>query len=78
LETKIQSKCTNQLETSPNSNNYDFFYAGRKLLGVIELTFFHFYFSIVPTAFFFTTLIFVCFTLSALWAEERSYLYLGG
>ncbi|CAB4044226.1 Bax inhibitor 1, partial [Paramuricea clavata] len=33
---------------------------------------------IVPTAFFFTTLIFVCFTLSALWAEERSYLYLGG
>ena len=34
--------------------------------------------SIVPTAFFFTTLIFVCFTLSALWAEERSYLYMGG
>ncbi|XP_028402957.1 bax inhibitor 1-like [Dendronephthya gigantea] len=34
--------------------------------------------SIVPTAFFFTTLIFVCFSLSALLAEERSYLYMGG
>lgn len=34
--------------------------------------------SIVTTAFLATTLIFVCFTLSALWAEERSYLYLGG
>lgn len=38
-----------------------------------------FYFnSIIPTAFFATTLIFVCFTLSALWAEQRTYLYLGG
>lgn len=34
--------------------------------------------SIIPTAFFATTLIFVCFTLSALWAEQRAYLYLGG
>nr|XP_058956950.1 bax inhibitor 1-like [Pocillopora verrucosa] len=34
--------------------------------------------SIIPTAFFATTLIFVCFTLSALWAEERKFLYLGG
>lgn len=34
--------------------------------------------SIVPTAFFATTLIFVCFTLSALWAEQRTFLYLGG
>lgn len=34
--------------------------------------------SIIPTAFFATTLVFVCFTLSALWAEQRSYLYLGG
>lgn len=34
--------------------------------------------SIVPTAFLATCLIFVCFTLSALWAKERSYLYLGG
>lgn len=34
--------------------------------------------SIIPTAFFATTLIFVCFTLSALWAAERTYLYLGG
>mmetsp|Transcript_79235 Transcript_79235/g.124972 ORF Transcript_79235/g.124972 Transcript_79235/m.124972 type:complete len:239 (-) Transcript_79235:395-1111(-) len=34
--------------------------------------------SIIPTAFFATTLIFVCFTLSALWAEQRTYLYLGG
>lgn len=34
--------------------------------------------SIVPTAFLATCLIFVCFTLSALLAKERSYLYLGG
>lgn len=34
--------------------------------------------TIVSTAFFASTLIFVCFSLSALWAEERSYLYLGG
>lgn len=34
--------------------------------------------SIIPTAFFYTTLIFFCFTLSALWAKERFYLYLGG
>ena len=34
--------------------------------------------SIVPTAFLSTTLIFVCFTLSALWAEQRKFLYLGG
>ena len=34
--------------------------------------------SIIPTAFFATMLIFVCFTLSALWAEQRTYLYLGG
>ena len=38
----------------------------------------YFFNSIIPTAFFATTLIFVCFTLSALWAEERTYLYLGG
>ena len=36
------------------------------------------FFSIVPTAFFATCLIFACFSLSALWAKERSYLYLGG
>jgi len=35
-------------------------------------------FSIITTAFFATCLIFLCFTLSALWAEERSFLYLGG
>lgn len=35
-------------------------------------------FSIIPTAFFATTLIFVCFTLCALWAEQRAFLYLGG
>jgi len=34
--------------------------------------------TIVPTAFLSTTLIFVCFTLSALWAEQRKFLYLGG
>lgn len=34
--------------------------------------------SIVPTAFLATCLIFACFSLSALWAKERSYLYLGG
>lgn len=34
--------------------------------------------SIISTAFFATTLIFICFTVSALWAEERSFLYLGG
>ena len=34
--------------------------------------------TIVSTAFFSSTLIFVCFSLTALWAEERSFLYLGG
>jgi len=34
--------------------------------------------SIVATALIGTCCIFVCFTLSALWAENRSYLYLGG
>jgi len=34
--------------------------------------------SIITTAFFATCLIFICFSLSALWADERSYLYLGG
>jgi len=34
--------------------------------------------SIVATAFIGTCVIFVCFSLSALWAESRSYLYLGG
>jgi len=34
--------------------------------------------TIISTAFFATALIFVCFSLTALWAEERSYLYLGG
>lgn len=34
--------------------------------------------SIISTAFLATTLIFVCFSFAALWAEERSYLYLGG
>lgn len=34
--------------------------------------------SIVSTAFFASCLIFVCFSLCALWAEDRSYLYMGG
>ncbi|EDO45792.1 predicted protein [Nematostella vectensis] len=34
--------------------------------------------SIVVTAFFATVMIFACFTVSALWAEQRSVLYLGG
>merc|ERR1712002_412896 len=34
--------------------------------------------QIVSTAFFASALIFVCFSLTALWAEDRSYLYLGG
>ncbi|XP_070569540.1 probable Bax inhibitor 1 [Ptychodera flava] len=34
--------------------------------------------SIISTAFMATTLIFVCFSLSALWAEQRAFLYLGG
>lgn len=34
--------------------------------------------TIVSTAFFASTLIFVCFSLSALWADDRSFLYMGG
>lgn len=34
--------------------------------------------TIVTTAFFASCLIFVCFSLSALWAEDRSFLYMGG
>jgi len=34
--------------------------------------------QIVVTAFLFTTLIFICFTLSALFTQKRTYLYLGG
>jgi len=34
--------------------------------------------SIIPTAFLATCVIFASFSLSALWAKERSYLYLGG
>jgi len=34
--------------------------------------------QIVMTAFLFTTIIFVCFTLSALYTQKRTYLYLGG
>nr|QMS47768.1 Bax inhibitor-1-like protein [Fimbriaphyllia ancora] len=34
--------------------------------------------TIITTAFFATTLIFICLTLSALWAEQRTYLYFGG
>eukprot|EP00058_Branchiostoma_floridae_P019764 XP_002605254.1 hypothetical protein BRAFLDRAFT_126592 [Branchiostoma floridae] len=34
--------------------------------------------SIIPTAFIATTVVFVSFTLSALWAQNRYYLFLGG
>ncbi|XP_078065093.1 putative Bax inhibitor 1, partial [Mustelus asterias] len=34
--------------------------------------------SIIPTAFLSSALIFCCFTLSALYAQRRSYLFLGG
>lgn len=34
--------------------------------------------QIVVTAFLFTTIIFTCFTLSALFTQKRTYLYLGG
>lgn len=34
--------------------------------------------SIIATAFMGTSVIFVCFTLSALYAKRRSYLFLGG
>lgn len=34
--------------------------------------------SIIPTAFMGTAMIFTCFTLSALYARRRSYLFLGG
>jgi len=34
--------------------------------------------TIISTAFFATALIFVCFSLTSLWAEQRSLLYLGG
>jgi FtsH-binding integral membrane protein len=34
--------------------------------------------QIVVTAFLLTTVIFVCFTLSALLTKKRTYLYLGG
>ncbi|XP_065840494.1 probable Bax inhibitor 1 [Oscarella lobularis] len=34
--------------------------------------------SIIPTAFLGTCVIFASFTLSALWAKQRSYLYMGG
>ena len=34
--------------------------------------------QIISTAFFASALIFVCFSLTALWADDRSYLYLGG
>jgi len=34
--------------------------------------------QIVMTAFLFTTIIFVCFTFSALYTQKRTYLYLGG
>jgi len=34
--------------------------------------------QILMTAFLLTTCVFVCFTLSALWTEKRTYLYLGG
>ena len=48
------------------------------LLSCIDHKVMFYFYSIIPTAFFATTLIFVCFTLSALWAEQRTYLYLGG
>lgn len=34
--------------------------------------------QIIVTAFLATSVIFVCFSLSALWAQRRTYLYLGG
>lgn len=34
--------------------------------------------QIIMTAFLLTTLVFVCFTLSALFSQKRTYLYLGG
>jgi hypothetical protein len=34
--------------------------------------------SIIVTAFLGTSMIFLCFTLSALYAKRRSYLFLGG
>ncbi len=34
--------------------------------------------QIVMTAFLLTTMIFLCFTLSALYTQKRTYLYLGG
>ncbi len=34
--------------------------------------------SIIPTAFLSTCVIFVCFTLTALYSERRAWLYLGG
>ncbi|MGH0192751.1 UNVERIFIED_CONTAM: hypothetical protein FKN15_023936 [Acipenser sinensis] len=34
--------------------------------------------SIILTAFLATSVIFVCFTLSAMYAQRRSYLFLGG
>lgn len=34
--------------------------------------------SIIMTAFMGTSVIFICFTLSALYAKRRSYLFLGG
>jgi hypothetical protein len=37
-----------------------------------------FFASILPTAFMGTAMIFTCFTLSALYARRRSYLFLGG
>lgn len=37
-----------------------------------------FFYSIVPTAFLATSVIFTSFTLVALWTEKRAMLYLGG
>ena len=34
--------------------------------------------QIIMTAFLLTTIVFVCFTLSALFSQKRTYLYLGG